>query len=154
MEKKKFIKNIQGGVSYNSMQIQSVTKLSYPFLLLDRCTVLDKKAYGIKGFSRNEDYFNGHFSDYACVPGTVMLEVMSQLFSVMVLSNLHGKSERCVGYDKTRFFKEVRPGDRLELLAEITSYRMNVAQGVFYAYVEDDLVCSTNISKYVIMEEN
>lgn len=144
---------ISSKTAYNTLQIIEITNLSYPVLLLDKAFVGEGMAYGIKMFSANENYWQGHFAGNSVVPGTTMLEVMSQLFSVLILHGKGNKGERCVGYDKTRFYKEVKPGDKFEMFAEIVSDRMNIITGLLNGYVGDTLVCSTNITKVIFDKE-
>ncbi|MCZ2991678.1 3-hydroxyacyl-[acyl-carrier-protein] dehydratase FabZ, partial [Acinetobacter baumannii] len=51
----------------NIEQIKEIIPHRYPFLLVDKILEVDegKRAVGIKNVSANEEFFNGHFPDYA-----------------------------------------------------------------------------------------
>lgn len=54
----------------NIEQIKEIIPHRYPFLLVDKILEVDegKRAVGIKNVSANEEFFNGHFPDYAVMP--------------------------------------------------------------------------------------
>ena len=68
-------------------QIMAILPHRYPFLLIDR--VLEssrkKRIVAIKNVTINEPFFQGHFPDYAIMPGVLMVEAIAQAGGVLLL---------------------------------------------------------------------
>lgn len=102
-------------IAVNVMEIMKILPHRYPMLLID--TILEYEA-GIfavakKSFSYNEEYLQGHYPGKPIVPGTVLLESLSQAASFALLSDekCKGCSLLFTGVNKLRFLKTVFPGD-------------------------------------------
>ncbi|MSP33691.1 MAG: 3-hydroxyacyl-ACP dehydratase FabZ [Rickettsiales bacterium] len=94
----------------------------YPFLLIDKVTILDpfKQAIGFKNVTFNEPHFTGHFPDRPIMPGVLIVEAMAQSAAIMIMNSATEKSNEdklvyFMGIDKVKFRKPVIPGDVLEL---------------------------------------
>ena len=71
--------------------------------------------------SVNEPHFQGHFPATPIMPGVLICEAFAQTAGIVALSaqrDLAGKTVYLLGLDGIRFRRPVRPGDRLEILAE------------------------------------
>lgn len=94
----------------------------YPFLLVDRITVLEPgvRCVGVKSVTANEEFFQGHFPGHPVMPGVLMLEAMAQVAGVLTLvsRNTPGALSYFAEIEKARFRKRVQPGD--QLIAEAT----------------------------------
>ena len=108
-----------------SKEIQELLLHRYPILLVDRILEIEegKRVVGLKNFTVNEPYFQGHFPGNPVVPGTVMIEAMAQVGAIFVARsdpNTMGSLPYLVGLDRVRFRSPVIPGDQvifeLELL--------------------------------------
>ena len=97
----------------------------YPILLVDRILKMEEgeRVVGMKNFTVNEPYFQGHFPANPVVPGTVLIESMAQVGAIFVASSdpaTRGSLPYLVGLDRVRFRRPVLPGDQvihdLELL--------------------------------------
>ncbi len=97
----------------------------YPLLLVDRILEIEegKRILGLKNFTVNEPYIQGHFPGTPIVPGTVLIESMAQvgaIFAARTEPEEKGKLIYLVGLDRVRFRRPVLPGDQvlfeLELL--------------------------------------
>src|SRR4051812_34146330 len=68
--------------------LKKVIPHRYPFLLIDKVTIIDpdKSAVGIKSVSGNEPFFQGHFPDHAIMPGVLIVEAMAQVACALFLS--------------------------------------------------------------------
>ncbi len=106
-------------------QIQTLLLHRYPVLLVDRILEIDegRRITGLKNFTINEPYFQGHFPGNPVVPGTVMIESMAQVGAIFVARSDPANRSRLpylVGLDRVRFRRPVFPGDQvihhLELL--------------------------------------
>lgn len=109
-------KHTDQNVVLDVMGIMEILPHRYPMLLID--AVLDYEAGSFtiakKLFSCNEAYFVGHYPQNPIVPGTVLLEGLSQAAAFTILSG-EKSGERgnllFTGVNKLRFFKVVSPGD-------------------------------------------
>ncbi|RKD23097.1 3-hydroxyacyl-[acyl-carrier-protein] dehydratase FabZ [Ammoniphilus oxalaticus] len=117
----------------NIEQIKEIIPHRYPFLLVDRVLELEpgKRAVGIKNVSANEPFFQGHFPEYAVMPGVLIIEALAQVGAVAALSleENKGKIAFFAGIDKVRFREQVRPGDTLTLEIEMSAMRRGIGRG-------------------------
>lgn len=137
-------------------EIKKIIPHRYPFLLIDRIIELEdgKKCTGIKQVSGNEPFFQGHFPDYAVMPGVLIVEALAQVGAVAMLKleENQGKLAMFTGIDKCRFKKQVTPGDTLQLEVEMTRVKGPLGKGVAKATVNGDIACSCEIS-FAILEK-
>ncbi len=102
-----------------------------PFLLVDRVVAFEKDASitCLKGVTMNEPFFAGHFPGHPVMPGVLILEALAQSAALLALLSLppdQPKLTFLMGIDGARFRKQVVPGDRLELLVEVTKAKGSV----------------------------
>ncbi len=120
----------------------------YPFLMVDVVTFFEpgKKAEGYKNLSNNEWFFPGHFPDNPNMPGALQLEAMAQMLTVALttLPGLEGKVTHALEH-KVRFRKEVRPGDKLFIRAEIGSWKRGICRGSASCFVESEKVSDASM---------
>ena len=105
----------------------------YPFLLVDRITAVEdnKRIEGYKNVSFNEPFFQGHFPGEPVMPGVLIVEAMAQVGAMLlkrVVPDYKSKLIMFLGLDKVRFRKPVRPGDRLDIIVEITRPSLKAAR--------------------------
>ena len=86
----------------------------YPFLLIDRVIEVEpqKRLVAIKNVTMNEPFFQGHFPDYAVMPGVLIVEAMAQTGAVLMSKTLNvdreGKTILFTSVDNCRFRQPVR----------------------------------------------
>jgi len=120
-----------------------------PFLLLDEVTdlVIGESARGLWRLTGDEYFFAGHFPGRPTLPGVLMLEAIAQLGAYAVLSDAKfaGKLPLFGGVEKSRFRRQVAPGDVLEL--EVTLGRMSAraGKGAGRAHVGGETACETEL---------
>ncbi|WP_369914281.1 3-hydroxyacyl-ACP dehydratase FabZ [Maritimibacter sp. 55A14] len=101
--------------------IQRIIPHRYPFLLIDRVRDIlpAESAVGVKNVTFNEPHFQGHFPTKPVMPGVTIIEAMAQTSGVLVGWTLDLVDKHPLVYfmtlDKTRFRRQVVPGDVLEL---------------------------------------
>lgn len=109
----------------DSKEIHNLLLHRYPILLVDRILEMEegRRIVGLKNFTVNEPYLQGHFPANPVVPGTVLIESMAQVGAIFVARSdpaTRGSLPYLVGLDRVRFRRPVVPGDRvihyLELL--------------------------------------
>lgn len=131
------------GFSLNAEELKKFQPNRYPFLMIDRVTevVPGKFAKGYKNLTNNEWYFPVHFPGNPNMPGCLQVEAMSQMLTVAITTcdGMEGKVAH--GYKvNVTFHEEVRPGDRLDLIAEVHSFKRGLCRGHVAAYVDGKLV--------------
>lgn len=130
-------------------KIKAIIPHRYPFLLVDKVVEIDegKRAVGLKNVSANEPFFQGHFPQYAVMPGVLIVEALAQVGAVALLSMEENKGRLAffAGIDKCRFRRQVRPGDQLRLEVEIIRYRGKIGKGKGVATVDGEVACEAEI---------
>ena len=122
---------------YNSNEIQAIIPHRFPFLYVDGIEEIDqekKTIKGIKNVSVNEYPFLGHFPQKHVFPGVLIVEALAQTGCVLLMTNPQnqGKIGYLAGINHMRFYRQVIPGDQLELYVEMTRQRMSI----YFAKVE------------------
>lgn len=124
-------------------EIKAIIPHRYPFLLVDRIEELEVgvRAVGIKNVTINEPFFQGHFPEYAVMPGVLIVEALAQVGAVAMLmkEENRGRIGFLAGIDNFRFKQQVRPGDTLRLEVEITRLKGAIGRGTGRATVDGKL---------------
>lgn len=127
-------------------EIQAILPHRYPFLLVDRVTMVKPGVVieGYKNVSINEPFFEGHFPGRPIMPGVLMVEAMAQLGCIMIrlLPELSNKLVLFAGINEVRFRRQVVPGDRLDMKAEIIKIKGIIGKASGSAWVNGELVMS------------
>jgi 3-hydroxyacyl-[acyl-carrier-protein] dehydratase len=136
-------------------QIMAILPHRYPFLLIDR--VLEsspkKRIVAIKNVTINEPFFQGHFPDYAIMPGVLMVEAIAQAGGVLLLPEVPDHEHKLLvfsGIDRARFRRAVTPGDQLRIEVDVLNWRPLAARLEGKVYVEGKLVCAAKIMCAVV----
>lgn len=133
----------------NSNEIQSIIPHRYPFLLVDR--IVDgeagKWALGVKNVTVNEHFFSGHFPEYHVMPGVLIIEALSQVGAVALLSleENRGKIAFFAGIKSAKFKREVIPGDQLQLECRLERQIRNIGFGKATAKVGNEICCTAEL---------
>ncbi len=141
--------NPEGGIMLDIEKIKAIIPHRYPFLLIDKVVEIEegKRAVGIKNVSANEPFFQGHFPQYAVMPGVLIVEALAQVGAVALLKmeENQGRLAFFAGIDRCRFRRQVRPGDQLRLEVEIIRYRGKIGKGKGVATVDGEVACEAEI---------
>ena len=134
--------------SLSGEELQRYQPNRYPFLMIDRVTEVSpgKYAYGYKNLSNNEWFFPKHFKGNPNMPGALQLESMAQMLTVAIttLPGMEGRITHAVEHT-VKFMKEVLPGDKLEIKAELISWRRGLAKGNAICKVDNVVVSSAQM---------
>ena len=132
----------------NKMDIKDILRHQrnrYPVLLIDKIVDLvpGERATGIKCFTFNEWFFQGHFVDDPNVPGTIQIECMAQtlLLSFQCMSEYSGMKANASTYRKVNFRRRVVPGDTLRTEAVLRSFKRGIAVGYVHGFVGNEEAC-------------
>ena len=81
------------------------------------------------------------FEDEPNVPGFVQIETLTQVFLMTFLTfpEYKGKKTGFVSVNNAKFRKKIIPGDRLDIIAELDSYRRGLAKGKVKGYIDGEL---------------
>lgn len=133
-------------------QIKELLPHRYPFLLVDRVVeiVPGERIIAYKNITTNEEVFNGHFPKVPIFPGVMIIEAMAQTAGVLGFATVNKRAEDDVlylfaGVDGVRFKRQVVPGDRLMLHAEIDSVKRNIWRFNCRATVDEQLACEAQL---------
>lgn len=132
--------------------IKQILPHRYPFLMIDKITEMEEGVFakGIKCVSGNEAFFQGHFPDYAVMPGVLQLEAVAQVGAVAILKNEPGKKVFFGGVKNARFRRPVVPGDVLEMECRILNRRAGIGFGEGRIFVGGKEVMHCEISFAIV----
>lgn len=133
----------------NAHDIQKYQQNRYPLLFIDFVeeAIPGKSAKGHKNFTFNEWYFPAHFEDEPSVPGFIQIEALTQLFlmTFLTLPGNKGKKTGFISVENAKFKRKIIPGERLDIEAELSSYRRGLAKGLSKGYIKGELACSAEL---------
>ena len=134
--------------SLNCLELQAYQPNRYPFLMIDHVDEVlpGKYARGYKNLTMNEWYFPVHFPDGPNMPGALQLEALAQMLTVAVttLHGLKGKVTHALQHT-VRFRKEVLPGKKFEIDAQVISWNRGICKGRGIATVDGEVACEADM---------
>ena len=142
-------------VTLDVEQIKKLLPHRPPFLFIERLTEIcpGESAVGFKAVALNEPHFQGHFPDYAVMPGVLIVEAMAQAAGALVVHTLGLTGDRRIVYfmtiDRARFRRPVRPGDMLRIPVKVLRHRGPVWKFTGEAYVGDTLCAEAEFSAMI-----
>lgn len=149
----------ESGVTLDIEALKRLIPHRYPFLLIDRLTDVrpGEGAVGWKAVTINEPHFQGHFPNYAVMPGVLVIEAMAQAAGALVVHTLGFYDKRKSVYfltiDKARFRKPVHPGDLLRLPVKVQRHRGTVWRFEGKAFVGEKLCAEAEYSAMILDRE-
>jgi 3-hydroxyacyl-[acyl-carrier-protein] dehydratase len=144
-----------GEVTLDVEQIKKLLPHRAPFLFLEKLTDIrpGESATGYKAVSINEPHFQGHFPDFAVMPGVLLVEAMAQAAGALVVHTLGLTRDNRIVYfmtiDKARFRHPVRPGDLLRIPVKALRRRGPVWKFAGEAFVGDKLCAEAEFSAMI-----
>lgn len=144
-------------VIFTSEQVDEILPHRYPFALVDKVIEFEsgKRAVGIKGVTKNEEFFQGHFPGQPVMPGVLQVEALAQLAGVCCLKSegvKPGSIFLFAGVDGVKWKKPVTPGDMLVMEVEITKFnaKFGLAKATGKSYVNGDLAVEVKEMTFAI----
>ena len=131
-----------------------------PFLLIDELINIEKlnKATGIKQFTINEKFFDGHFPGHPVVPGVILIEMMAQTAAALIAFSLRDETFNKIVYlmnvENSKFRKPVFPNEKIMANVKALRSKGRVWRFEGESFNENgDTVCSSKWSA-MIMDRN
>ena len=145
-----------GEISIDIAEIMERIPHRYPFLLVDRAEDYraNESIVGIKCVTINEPFFQGHFPDYAVMPGVLIVEAMAQTGAVLMSKTMdvdpRGKTILFASVDACRFRNQVRPGDLLKLHVRVIKARGGLYKFHGKAMVDDKVAAEAEFAAMLV----
>lgn len=124
-----------------------------PFLLIDKILILKPGIESVTSLRLNRDkwFFNYHYPDYPVMPGSLLIEAMSQALTMIITSmeefKLKWDGILLLSKINSVFFrKEALPGHNLVFTAKVDSFKRGIVKGSISCKSEDDLICSSEMT--------
>ena len=140
--------DIDQTISLIGYELQDYQPNRYPFLMIDRVTECKPGVYckGYKNLTNNEWFFPEHFPKAPNMPGALQLEAMAQMLTVCLttLPGLKGSVTHALKHTVS-FHREVIPGDRLEIDAQIKSWKRGICKGTAQCTVDSNVVSKADM---------
>ena len=141
----------------NAREIQELLLQRYPILLVDRILdiIVGKRIVGLKNFTVNEPYMQGHFPGNPVVPGTILIEAMAQVGAIFVMETepeAKGKLLYLARLEGVRFRIPVVPGDQVIFDLVLLKRKKDVWKVKGIAKVEGTTVMEATILAVVLPE--
>lgn len=115
----------------DSSNINKYLKNTAPYIFVDYAEVVPGvSAKGIKLFTHNEWFFKCHYTDRPVVPEIFLVETLTQTASLAVASSFENQalSFYMRNFKDFSFFKNVEPGNYLNIQTEILSNRRGLVK--------------------------
>lgn len=140
---------------YDIQALKRLLPHRYPMLLVDKIIELAPTyIVGVKNYTANEPFFQGHFPSEPVLPGVLMVESIAQIGGVLILSQLDnqlGYSTYFLKIDNAKFRQKVVPGDTvIYKVSLVTPLRRGVATMRGLAFVGERLVCEAEFMAQVV----
>ncbi len=107
----------------NKDEIKKIIPHRDPMLLVDEVVQMEAETSITTRFyvDPEREIFKGHFPGDPVLPGVYTVEVMAQTADILILScsRYAGKTPLFLGIDRVRFLSKIKPGDTLEIHAEL-----------------------------------
>ena len=103
----------------NQEEIKEYIPHREPFLFIDQLTDIEKlkRATGVKTFTQNDNFFQGHFPEQPVVPGVILVEMMAQTAAALIAYSIKEETFDKIVYlmniDNTKFRKPVFPNEKI-----------------------------------------
>lgn len=132
--------------------IEQILPHRRPFMFLGSAEIVEPgvKATGVLADLSHPDFafLKGHFPVFPIVPGAIIMETLSELSGIAA-----GEDENKIGVlrrDTMVYRQMIRPGDKVDLEAEIVSYKMSVGKSKVRALKDGKVVAEGEIVFAVI----
>lgn len=137
----------------NRTEIMNILPHRDPMLLVDEVYLENDVAYATYTVKGDEFFLQGHFPNYPVVPGVILCEIMAQSSCLLLVDELVGRTPFYAGIDKVRFKRQVRPGDLLQIKAQIIQ-RKNLLFVVNAEIKVSGILCVSGLLTFVLVDND
>lgn len=136
-------------------RIKQLLPHRYPMLLVDKIIEIGKNhIVGIKNFTSNEPFFQGHFPQKPVTPGVLLIEAMAQTGGLLVLNTVEDPEKYSTYFlkiDNVKFRQKVVPGDTVIFhISFMTELRRGCAYMKGYAFVGNKITTEAEFMAQII----
>lgn len=136
-------------------RIKELLPHRYPMLLVDKIIEMGKNhIVGIKNFTSNEPFFQGHFPQEPVVPGVLLIEAMAQTGGLLTLNSVDDPASYSTYFlkiDNVKFRQKVVPGDTAIFhVSYMTEMRRGCAYMKGYAFVGDKITTEVEFMAQIV----
>ena len=140
-------------------EIEKILPHRYPMLLIDKIlSMTENSIVGMKNFTTNEPFFQGHFPNEPVVPGVLLLEAMAQTGGVLVLHDKQNPTDFSTYFmkiDNAKFRRKVVPGDTVLFKLDVVSpIRRGIVVMQGYCFANDTLIAEAELTAQVLDNKN
>ena len=103
----------------NLTEIKKLIPHREPFLYIEELENIEKlkKATGIKNFTNEDKFFDGHFPRHPVVPGVILIEMLAQTAAALIAFSLRNETFDKIVYlmnvESSKFRNPVFPGEKI-----------------------------------------
>lgn len=117
------------------------------WILVDKMLEMDpgKSAVGVRCFTKAESFFMDHFPGFPIVPGVLQIEMIAQVGGRCIRAAQPGILTVLASVPAAKFRKNITPGDRAIIKAEVTAIRQGYSSVKGTIEVEGELVCEAEV---------
>lgn len=134
-------------------EVSKYLKHKPPILLVDKILDLEPGILSRTSLKLENDkwFFDCHYPDYPVMPGTLLVEAMSQTMSLAITS-MDEFVDKWSGLlllssiSNVKFKKEALPGIKLIVTAKIESIKRGIAKGNIKCEANAELICSSSMT--------
>ena len=131
-------------LSLNNDEIIEYLEITPPFLMIDCVERLipGQSCYPIKRLKKNDWFFKCHLEREQIMPGALQIEAMLQTLVLAIYSIKGHKGKLSYVTDiSTKLISSVSPDSKLDIYADLLSYKRGVAIGEVKIMIGNTEVC-------------
>ena len=132
------------GFGLNIDQIIEYLEITPPFLMIDyiKEIIPGKSAHGVKILSKDDWFFKCHLEKEKLMPGVLQIEAMLQTLVLTIYTMDGHKGKLAFVTDiKTKLISKISPGSKLDIYADLISYKRGISKGIVECKVDNSQVC-------------